>query len=247
MVSFDSLNLATLAVVNSLAFLANAQLARVIEHCTHDKTVALTFDDGPYIYQNDIMDLADRYDAKVTFFVNGDNYGCIYDYAHSLQEAHRKGHQIGSHTWAHKDLSSLSYHEVNEQMMMLEDALQKIVGVQPAFMRPPYGSFNENVLKVSQDRGQSVVIWDFDSGDSVGQSAFQSKSDYNKCATSNPKNVLALNHETYEPTAHEVIPQAMANFQQKGYKMVTVAQCLGEEPYQWIQPPTPRDDSWHCS
>ncbi|KAI3620938.1 chitin deacetylase [Moniliophthora roreri] len=44
-------------------------------------------------------------------------------------------------------------------------ALSRIVGVTPAFMRPPFGSYNDQVLDASGLRGQDVVIWDFDSHD----------------------------------------------------------------------------------
>lgn len=49
-------------------------------------------------------------------------------------------------------------------------ALKKITGLTPAFMRPPYGDYNNNVRQVAAEYGQSVVLWNYDSGDSVGSS-----------------------------------------------------------------------------
>lgn len=46
----------------------------VIKHCTVPGVVALTFDDGPYTYTSHILDLLDQYNAKATFFINGDNF-----------------------------------------------------------------------------------------------------------------------------------------------------------------------------
>jgi len=46
--------------------------------------------------------------------------------------------------------------------VFLAEAFQRIVGVTPAFMRPPYGSYNQRVLDVSGARGQSVATWDFE-------------------------------------------------------------------------------------
>ena len=46
----------------------------IIEHCTVPGVVALTFDDGPFIYTNHILDLLDEYCAKATFFINGENW-----------------------------------------------------------------------------------------------------------------------------------------------------------------------------
>jgi peptidoglycan/xylan/chitin deacetylase (PgdA/CDA1 family) len=40
-----------------------------VQHCSNGK-VALTFDDGPYIWTHDLLDLLDRYGAKATFFIS---------------------------------------------------------------------------------------------------------------------------------------------------------------------------------
>lgn len=75
--------------------------------------VALTFDDGPSIFTPRVLDLLDQYHARATFFVNGDNFarGHIDDRATQwpdiLRRMHRSGHQIGSHTWSHADLTYL--------------------------------------------------------------------------------------------------------------------------------------------
>jgi len=44
----------------------------------------------------------------------------------------------------------------------LTEAVQRITGAYVAFMRPPYGSYNQMVLDASGIRGQSVAIWDFE-------------------------------------------------------------------------------------
>ena len=72
----------------------------------------------------------------------------------------------------------------------------RIVGVSPAFMRPPYGAYNDQVRSASAIRGQSLAIWDFDSGDSMGASPAQSNQAYDDLAARRPPTVLALNHET---------------------------------------------------
>ncbi|ELU38813.1 carbohydrate esterase family 4 protein [Rhizoctonia solani AG-1 IA] len=122
-----------------------------------------------------------------------------------VKYAYDKGHQIGSHTWAHKDLSThpqLTWDQVHDEMWRVEQALQRIVGVTPAFMRPPYGNYNDNVRSVASARGQKIAIWDFDSGDSVGATPAQSKADYDGIISQHPSTILALNHETYERTAY---------------------------------------------
>jgi len=82
-------------------------------------------------------------------------------------------------------------------MWRVEQALQRLVGVTPAFMRPPYGSYNNLVRQVAHERGQKLIIWDFDSGDSTGSTAAQSNAAYDALAERHPLNVLTLNHEVY--------------------------------------------------
>jgi len=222
--------------------------AKVITKCTKAKTVALTFDDGPYINNKKLVDLLNANGAKGTFFFNGNNYGCIYDSANAVRVkyAYDKGHQIASHTWAHKHLKTLSGSALKSEFTKTNTAIKKITGADPAFMRPPYGEYDNEVLDVAGSLGQTVVIWDFDSGDSAGKSAAQSKTEYDNWLKKNPNSILTLNHETYATTVNDVIPYAIAQLKKKGYKMVTVAECLGQSPYKSTGSPAPRDSTWKC-
>lgn len=107
------------------------------------------------------------------------------------------GHMVASHTWAHKDLTTLTWDQIHDEMWRVEQALQRIVGVTPAFMRPPYGNYNDLVRQASYVRGQKLVTWDFDSGDSTGSTAAQSNAAYDTRLVKNPSTLLALNHEVY--------------------------------------------------
>ncbi|KAG8767249.1 Carbohydrate esterase 4 protein [Ceratobasidium sp. 428] len=113
-------------------------------------------------------------------------------------------------------------------------------------MRPPYGNYNDNVRNVAGVRGQKLAIWDFDSQDSIGATPAQSKKYYDQIIAKHPSTILALNHEVYERTAHEVVPYAIQKLQAAGYKLVTLAECLGEQPYQSTGAPGTPDASWTC-
>jgi len=224
---------------------------KVITSCIADRMVALTFDDGPHIYQENLVDILNSYNAKATFFVNGDNWNCIYsdNLVASLRYAYASGHNILSHTWHHDDLTMMSRGQMFDQMTKLDDALTKILGVKPAYMRPPYGNVNDDVLKVAAKNGQTVVNWDFDSGDIHGLSAAQSKRRYDDRLKESPQNLIALNHETHETTVEDVIPAMLAKWQKAGYRFGTLMQCLGlpqDAAYTIIGEPSEVDDTWQC-
>ncbi|KAG8916725.1 Carbohydrate esterase 4 protein, partial [Tulasnella sp. 408] len=217
--------------------------ASVYYNCTVPNTVAITFDDGPYTWTNEIVDTLARYNAKATFFFNGNNYECIYSPENEarLKYAFAAGHQMASHTWAHLDWTTLSPQRLLSEMTLLDDALIKMLGVKPAFVRPPFGKFNEASRDVAAYNGESIVIWDFDSGDSQGSSAQKMETDYQNLAAQKPGNILTLNHETYEATAHRILPFALSALQAQGYSFVTVAECLASNPYQSVTTPQTRD------
>ncbi|KAG7093315.1 hypothetical protein E1B28_006997 [Marasmius oreades] len=173
------------------------QLAQVFSNCTVPNTVALTFDDGPSIYARNISDTLTKYNVKGTFFYNGNNRGCIYDQDNmaNVRYVYGQGHQVASHTWGHRDLATLGSDEVRDEMRRVEEALQRIVGVVPAFMRPPYESYNDNVRTIAAARGQSLVLWDFDAGDDDGKPPANTIRDYIDIINQHPSTLLPLNHE----------------------------------------------------
>ncbi|KAF8072278.1 carbohydrate esterase family 4 protein [Lyophyllum atratum] len=235
-----TLSLALLAT----AFPAKRDLAQVVTKCTVPNTAALTFADAPSIHRYDISKALVAAGAKGTFFFNGNNYECIYSDAQAkrVKYALDKGHQLASHTWSHAHLTNLTWDQLHDEFWRVEQALTKIAGVVPAFARPPYGEYNDLVRQVADARGQTLANWDFDSGDSVGKTAAQSMQAYDDLAAAHPSTILALNHEVYRASLLSfVVPHAIATLQKAGYKLVTLAECLGREPYQSVGTPSVRD------
>ncbi|KAH7097107.1 chitin deacetylase [Auriculariales sp. MPI-PUGE-AT-0066] len=213
--------------------------ATVYSKCRQSNTVALTFDDGPGIYEPELLDTLAKYNAKATFFLNGNNYRCIYNQQQVdiVRRIYNAGHQIGSHTWSHPHLNDLSWQET----------LIRIVGVNPLLFRPPFGEYNDNVLSALKARNQSAVLWDFDNGDSVGASPAQSNKLYDEVARRHPSNLLALNHSVYNSTVRIVAPHALAVLSKQKYRFVTVSECLGlSQKYQSTKQPEQRTVSRRC-
>jgi peptidoglycan/xylan/chitin deacetylase (PgdA/CDA1 family) len=158
----------------------------------------LTRYQGPYIYLRNISDQFTATGAKATFFMNGNNWDCIYnaDRISDVKYAYAAGHMIGSHTWAHGDLTTFSSAQIEDGMYRMEEAFSRILGIKPAFMRPPYGNYNSNIQSIAAGRGQSLALWDQDTGDADGNTVAQSQAVYNSVASAKLKNALILEHET---------------------------------------------------
>lgn len=80
----------------------------IITHCNSPGVVALTFDDGPYIYTGQMLDTLSQHGARVTFFLNGVNKGNIEAFPELVQRAVNEGHQLGSHTYVSQSITSPS-------------------------------------------------------------------------------------------------------------------------------------------
>ncbi|ORY99746.1 hypothetical protein BCR41DRAFT_284764, partial [Lobosporangium transversale] len=135
---------------------------QVLERCITPNAYAISFDDGPGQLTDELLDFLDDQNIKVTFFMNGDSWNCIYQSQRLLRRAYASQHQIASHPWSHQDLESLSDNDIRKEMHRIEDAFRQILGVVPRYMRPPYGDHGQRVRRVLEEMGYIIVLWDVD-------------------------------------------------------------------------------------
>ncbi|RXK39999.1 deacetylase [Tremella mesenterica] len=221
---------------------------QTINNCYVSGQVALTFDDGPYDYEGDVANALNG--GKGTFFLNGNNYVCIYDRVDQIRALHDAGHTLGSHTWSHADLTTLDEAGINDELQKVEDAFVNILGLKPLYFRPPYGSINDLALSVLAQRGyKKVFLWSEDIGDANGESVSYSENVYDGVINNYPNPHLVLDHSTIQTTSGQVLPYAVPKLQQAGYQLVAVDTCLGgdgEWPYIYVREPGTPDNTWHC-
>ncbi|KAH7106816.1 carbohydrate esterase family 4 protein [Auriculariales sp. MPI-PUGE-AT-0066] len=239
------------SVTSAHAIPGKRELATVYTKCTNPNTVAITFDDGPFMYEEELMGVLANYSAVATFFLNGNNWACIYDEkpAASVKALYDAGHELASHTFTHMNMSdpAISWDKMHRDMYLMEQALVKITGAMPALLRPPYGAYNDRALSAIAHRNMSAIIWDWDSEDSLGKNGTEIKARYDDIIAKKPANILTLNHSVQKITVKESMPYALDKLKQAGYTFVKVSECLGIEPYQFVQEPAARDATWKCT
>ncbi|KAG0019638.1 hypothetical protein BGZ81_009642 [Podila clonocystis] len=228
--------------------------------CKTPGTFSISFDDGPSIYTNELLDLLDKENIKVTFFVNGNNQQCIYDpkVQTVLKRAYNSGHQIASHTWSHPQLTKQTVEGINLEMTKLEKAFEDVLGVVPRYMRPPYGdgtfgngnADDQKVQGTLKNLGYVITTWDIATGDAdIDDNTIPHKltddalmkseqNQYTSVVNAAAKGAthMALHHDTYERTVKLMAPWAINYVKSLGYKIVPVATCLGDEdPRTWYK------------
>lgn len=123
-----------------------------------DKTIYLTFDDGPHpIATPFVLDLLQQYQIKASFFCIGKN---VQRYPQIYQRILAEGHQIGNHTQDHR----------NGWKTSKEDYLNNIFTaaqlIDTNLFRPPYGRITRAQIKsVQQQFAYRIIMWDVLSGD----------------------------------------------------------------------------------
>ena len=129
-----------------------------------NKTVALTFDDGPHaVLTPRLLDVLRPRGIKVSFYVMG-----IKAAMHPaiLQMAYSEGHEIANHVWDHPVLTKIKETSVMDQINRTNDVIRSAINRFPTTMRPPYGNTNRKLEKYISEAVQlPVILWSLDSLD----------------------------------------------------------------------------------
>jgi len=122
----------------------------------------LTFDDGPHwLFTPMLLDLLDRYGARVSFFPTAEAIVDRWDAA-TTRDLLNRGHTIGNHTWHHSDLSRMSADEAFSEVAMASSGLERLMGFSPTCFRAPYGEVGEIAAMLGPRLGMSLAGWTAD-------------------------------------------------------------------------------------
>jgi len=130
---------------------------------TEEPKIALTFDAawGNQDTQK-IMDILKKHDIKVTFFMTG---GWVDTYPDDVKMILAEGHDLGNHSQNHKNMSQLSDAEKEAELMSVHDKVKELTGYEMFLFRPPYGDYDNAVVKTAKKCGYYTIEWDVDSLD----------------------------------------------------------------------------------
>jgi len=195
---------------------AKPQTERTPPNCSQVKCVALTFDDGPGTYTPELLSLLDQYDAKATFFLIGGN---VKKHPQIVRDEVARGHEIGNHTWSHKDLTKISVAAAKRDLQKTDDAIKEATGVEPTLVRPPFGSLPTSLKK---NLSVPIALWDVDTLDWKTRNT---KSTI-KAAEKIVPGSIVLMHDIHKSTI-DAMPKILKDLSAEGYHFVTVTELIG--------------------
>ena len=194
---------------------------------TTEKKVALSFDaawgaeDFPRI-----MDILDKHKVKVTFFMTG---GWVEDNPDCVKELVKRGHDLGNHSQHHYDMTTISQSEKESELKSVHDKVKELTGYEMFLFRPPYGAYDNDVIKTAYALNYYPIQWSVDSLD---------WKDYGV------KSIIdtVCNHEAMGPGAiilchngaaytADALDELLTNLENQGYEFVKISDLIMTENY----------------
>lgn len=138
----------------------------ILRHGPDEMVVALTFDDGPSPeYTPLVLDALKERGVRATFFLVGKHVEKYPDIARRIVE---EGHEVGNHTYSHRDLVPSSRRRLLSEIRRTQKAIAETTGVWPTLFRPPRGIYSEAVRQVVVGMGFRLVLWSVSGMDWAG-------------------------------------------------------------------------------
>lgn len=181
------------------------------------KYVALTFDDGPSKTQTPrLLEILKENNIHATFYILGKNASFFPDI---IKDIHNAGHEIGSHTWDHPQLTRLSTEDIKAQRDNTDNVLKNIIWEIPKTFRPPYGAQNEEILKLFK---RPSIMWSIDPQDWKYKSV-----SHNISAATSPAadGAIILFHDIHKASV-DSIDTVIKKYKAIWYEFLTISELL---------------------
>jgi len=199
----------------------------VIRHGDRESSmVALTFDDAPFADTLPaLLALLRAENVKATFFLIGQYVERHPELARAIVA---DGHEVGNHSYSHRDLQRASPTLVEKEIAATQKLIHEVIGTTSTFFRPPFGNVSDEVKRICQREGISIVCWNVDPADwrkdttrdSVVRNVLEN-------ATSGS---IVLLHATQRKTI-EALVEIIPILRQRGFQLVKLSDLLRDRAH----------------
>ncbi len=188
------------------------------------KLVALTFDDAPAKYLENLLAIFAAFNEKnpdcratATIFCNG--LRIDKNMAPLLHSAVALGWELGNHGYSHKDLSRLEKINLKEEIERTDRLLFSIDGQEKHLLRAPFGNVNELVRDCAQT---PIISWTVDTLDWTGVAPEEIQKSVLDGLFSG---AIVLMHDGYGNTV-KALKTLLPALKERGYQAVSLSQMI---------------------
>ncbi|MDL2232842.1 polysaccharide deacetylase family protein [Ruminococcaceae bacterium OttesenSCG-928-L11] len=192
---------------------------------TSEKKVAMGFNcawDNADIPQ--LIRIFNTYGIRGTFFVSG---SWCNKFPESVKALHDAGHEIGSHSNTHADMTQMNREEVLEQITRCNQKIRDITGTSATLFRMPSGAYNDLVIETIRSQGMEAIQWDCDSIDYQNPTPEEMKA---RIIGKLQNGSILLFHSGAQNTP-AALPGIIEAIQAQGYEIVPVSELILPAPY----------------
>lgn len=190
-----------------------------------DKVVSISFDCAwGTDYTDGILNALKVSNVRATWFMVEfwtDKYS---DFVKKIDAA---GHEIGTHSSTHSYMSKQNAEEIKLELSSSSEAIESITGKKVELFRPPYGDYDNELIKTASEMGFYTIQWDVDSLDWKDLSASDIAMRVINAVTSGS---IILMHNNGLHTA-EAVPIILETLKNRGYSFVPIGELIYRENY----------------
>lgn len=193
---------------------------------TDEKVISISFDAAwGAEYTKEILDILDEYDIKTTFFLVG---FWIDKYPDMVKEIAARGHEVANHSTTHPQMSKLGRDQIITEIETTQKKLEELVGDSAVkLIRPPFGDYNDLLIKTCKELGYFPIQWDVDSLD---WKEFGVEHMYNQVTKKVRNGSIVLFHNNAKYTT-KALPKILDHLLEEGYRIVPVSELILTDNY----------------
>lgn len=190
-----------------------------------EKQVAISFDAawGADKTQQ-IIDVLKQYDAGATFFLVG---FWVDKYPEMVKAIDQAGFEIGTHSNTHPDMAKISQENIAKELDISTEKIKAITGKEVTLFRPPYGSYNNQLISACNQRNLIPIQWDVDSLDWKGLSATEITK---RVVTKVESGSIILMHNNADNVV-DALKMVLERLTNDGYQITSVGQLVYHSNY----------------
>ena len=175
----------------------------------NEKSVYLTFDDGPIPQATPfILETLRKYGIKATFFMVGDN---VRKYPELFEQIKAEGHQVGNHTFNH--WSGYRHNFISYRHNVLQ--ANELIGSH--LFRPPYGWMTPE-QRIWVTTHFKIVMWDVVTRDYSKRTTAEDVVNIVKEYTRNGSIITFHDSKRSIKKLYTALPQSIEWLQSEGYE-----------------------------
>lgn len=171
-----------------------------------------------------ILETLKNNEVHITFFMVGE---WVDKYPEAVKKIAEAGHEIGTHSNTHPHVNKLSAEKNLEEIKLSVNKIEKITNKKVELYRPPYGEYNDIVIRTAKNNGYYPIQWNLDTLDYKGLTGDEMwKRIKNKISNGS----IILSHNGTKNTANS-LDGLIKNIKSQGFELVTVSELIYKENY----------------